>query len=351
MEILFKLSNTGGNEATIANSNFKEHYSAINDNLAWKTLLPSIRRATTDFLIKNIGSEMYDAIATAYHGTDELTDEQEEFLQACQDVVAYFTMIYAAPELQVSASEMGLVEKGSSSTPTMPVAQWRYKEFKYDLTRKADRFLDYVIQLLEKYVHDAVEFFDTWKTSNAYTDTRTVFFQSADQFDKYVKINGSRRLFAQISQDITRVEEEVDKIICVDQFNALSDAIKDGDASDDEKALIEQIRRYVAPKAMASAASLLSLNVDAYGLSLSSYADGIESHNNLSMAARGAEAVGAYVLKLRTDSDYQHQVLMNFIHSKIATYTLIAESDCYARYNTERRGLISSANGVGGVML
>ena len=333
----------------MCDSNFKQHYSAINDNLQWSTLLPSIRRATTDYLIAHIGQEMYDAIATAYHGEDALTAEQAEFLERCQDTVAYFTMLYVAPELNVSASEMGMVEKGSSSTPTMPVAQWRYKEFKYDLTKKADKLLDGVIRLLEKYVHAGVEFFDTWRESVTYQDTRTSFFQSAGEFDRYVRISGSRRLFTQISQDIIRIEEEIDKIICEDQFNALVEAIRDGDATDDEKALIEHIRRYVAPKAMSSAASILSLNVDTHGLSLSSYTDGMESLSHHSSVVRGAETVGAYTLKLRTDADYQMQVLMNFIHSKIDTYTLIQDSDCYARYNTARRGLIST--GPGGVML
>jgi len=349
MKLLFKVSNTGGIEATVANSNLKEHYSGINDNVAWKTLLPNLRRATTEYLIPHISEEIYTAIAELYDSGDELSAEQEEFLMACQDALAFYTMVLALPELNITVSEMGLVEKGSTSAPTTAAPQWRFKELKYDLCKKADKMLDKCIALLEKYTHDEVEFFAGWVDTKAYTDTRTTFFQSAAEFDKYVKINCSRRLFAQIMQDIIRWEEEIDKIICEDQFNALADAIKNGDADDNEKQLIEHIRRYIAPKAMASAAPLLFLTLDTNGLYLSSYTDGVDSHNHFSAVARGAEAVGNYILKLQTDASYQHNVMMNFIHNHISDYSLIEDSDCYARYTHSRVGPIDV--GPGGIFI
>ena len=349
MEILFKVTNTGGNAATVGHSNFKQHYSAINDNLSWDTLKPSIRKATIEHLIPHISQEIYDALVDYYHNGDTQNTEEEEFLEACQDAVAYYTMIYAAPELNVSASDMGMVEKGSTSAPVLPVAQWRYKEFKYDLCKKADKMLDRVIALLEKYTHSEVEFFEGWVDTTAYVETRTNFFQSATEFSKYVKINNSRRLFQQIMQDILRVEEEIDKIICETQFNALVTAIKEGDLDESETALVEQIRRYIAPKALAMAAPLMYLTLDSNGLYLSSYTDGYDSHNHLSQASRGAEAVGNFVLKLKTDAEFQHHVLMNFIHSHIDDYPDIEDSDCYAMYTQSRVGPVDV--GPGGIML
>lgn len=349
MDLLFKLSNTGGLEPVVSYSNFKEHYSAVNDNLAWKSLEPSIRRATTDYLIPHISNEVYTAIAEVYVAGGELSEEQMEFLVACQDTVATYTMVLALPELNVTVGEMGVVDKGSTSAPTAPAPQWRYKELKYDLCKKADKMLDRCIALLEKYTHDGVEFFEGWKDTKAYKEVRTSFFHSAAEFDRYVRINSSRRLFSQIQQDIILVEEEIDKIICEDQFNALVEAIKDGDATDEENALIEQIRRYVASKAMAKAAAGLFLTIDTTGLYLSSYTDGVDSHNHFSAVARGAEAVGNFILKLQTDASYFQQVMMNFIHTHIDDYPDIEESDCYARYLHSKVGPIDV--GPGGIFI
>lgn len=352
MKLLFKTSNTGGSTPTIGASNFKEHYAAINSNTAWKTIQPSIRRATETYLIPYISSELYEDISDKYDASEELDDEQTVFLTACQDVVAFYTILLLSPELNVSIGDMGVVEKGSNQQPVLPVAQWRYKEFKYDLTKKADAALDYVLELLESYVHDEVEYFNLWKNSTAYGQVRTSFFNSAAAFSKYVNINNSRRLFNSLGIDIKRAEEKIDGVIGEYQFNELVEMVNAGiDLEAPLDMLLEKIRRFVAAQSVISSTPRLFVTLDARGLTLSSYTDGYDAGNHLSSAFRGAEAVEGYLQQLKADAGAYYQDLVNFIYANIDDLPLISDSDEYQAYSTAHTHRIIHSHDGGGVFL
>lgn len=335
MKILFKVSNYGADEPLVNHSNFAEHYASVNGNTAWKTLLPTLKRTTREVLIPRISRELYNDLADKYDTGAVLTDEQTDILECCQDVVAYWSMLSLPSELLITISNMGVVEKGSNNSPVNPVAQWRYKEFKYQLTIKADKALDQLISRLDQMVENEVAYFDLYKDSDAYAQNKTSFFDSAEEFDVYVKIGKSRRLFDAIYQDILRCEEDVDKIICEDQFSALVTMLRAGDDPDPIfKTLIEKIRRYVSSKALSYAAARLYLQLDTHGLSLSSYTDGFSTLNHHSYAFKGAEAVSAYVNRLEKDADIYFKDLSNFINDNIESLPLIKDSDCYVSYTT-----------------
>lgn len=346
MEILFKTSNTGNLPATVGHSNFQEHYGGVNVQTSWAGLVPSIKTATKEHLIPAIGQELYDAIVDDYHNAPGgITGERLTFLEGCQEVIALFSMLYVAPEMNINFSNMGAVEKGSSQGPVMPVAQWRYKDFKYDLAKRADRALDRLIALLEKYTAEDIAFFMSWTTSEVYAEVRTSFFSSADQFNKYVKIGKSRRMFASLYPGIIHAEEKVDQLICEDQFNALVDAIKNDDATDPEKVLLERIRRYVAAAAIAQQVPGLCVTLDTHGLQMSSYTDGMDNKAHPGSMFRGAEMVGAFVRRMEQDADTYFREMVGYIHLKIDDYPLIKDSDCYAGYKPSGSGPICSGDG------
>lgn len=346
MKILFKTSNSGGIPPTVNNTDFQDYYGGINAQTSWKSLLPAIKTATKEHLIPAIGQELYDDIADLYHTSEEdVKDEKKEFLQSCKEVVALFAMLHLGPELNISFSNMGAVEKGSSQGPVMPVAQWRYKEFKYEHAKRADRSLDRLISLLEGYVKEDITFFNVWKDSVAYLDVRTSFFESAVQFDQYVKINKSRRMFAAIKPGILWAEEDVLKLICQDQYDALKDAVQDGDATNAEDALLDKIRRYVSARAIEKEISSLSVTIDAHGVSMSSYSDGVESKSHPGVIARGAEMVGAFVRKMQQNAEDYFRELVLFIHKNIDEYPLIKNSDCYTEYKPSSTGPLCTGDG------
>lgn len=350
MEILFKTSNHAGKDATVSNSNFREHYAAVNANTDWKTLVPAIRQATEAYLIPHISQVLYDSIVDDYQNAEgSLTDVQRRFIQKCQDVVAFYAILSVSPELLISISNMGLVDKGSSNSPVTPIPQWRYKSFRYELSKKADQALDALLELLEKNVHQSMAYFMPWVEQPEYVDTRSYFFSNAKDFSRFVNINGSRRMFSALKADIERMEERVEKIICLDQFNRLREAVRDGDATDDEQLLLQKIRRYVAAAAVADAASLLNFTVDNQGLLLSSYTDGLDAHGNAASAFRGAELTGAFILQLQKNSGVYWSDLVNFVMSHIDTYPLIKDSDCYEAITDAVN--IPTCNGPGGAWL
>lgn len=351
MKLLFKLSNTGGKPATVGNSNFKEHFAAINSNTAWSSIEPSIRRATEKYLIPHVSKELYEDLATVYADGDPLSTSQEEFLTACQDVVAYYTILDSFAELNISIGDMGIVEKGSNQQPVSPVAQWRYRESKYEICKKADELLDYVIRLLEGYIHENIAYFALWSESSAYGQTRTCFFSDAKDFSRYVNINASRRMLNELTVYIFKAEEQIDKVIGEDQFNALASDIMQGETlTAPFDSLVEKIKRFVASKAVTMGAPKLLLRIEGGGISLSSYTDGIDSTNHYSQATRGAEAVEGYIQGLKSEADTYFQDMMNFIYEKIDDMPLIKNSAGYGDYSTASSSTVYS-NGPGGVFL
>ncbi len=223
--------------------------------------------------------------------------------------------------------------------------QWRYKEFKFELTKKADKSLDVLLARLQKYVLEAVTYFDIYKNSSAYTTNKTTFFYSADQFTTYVQISSSRRLFDSLGKYILMAEEDVDHIICMDQFNTLAENIENDDLSAIEKELVEKIRRYVSSKAVSSCAATLFLTLDNRGLSLSSYTDGFITFNHHSALLKGAEAVDAYILQLRSDADLYLKNLEAFIYENIDDFPEIKASACYKTSTRRMQGPIHTGHG------
>lgn len=312
--------------------------------MAWNTILPSIKQATREYLIPWMGQELYDDLADKYDAGTELSDNQADVLEVAQRVAAYFTITLLAPELSVGVSDMGLVDKGSNQAPTNPTPQWRYKEFKYDVTKKADKYLDQLLQILDAKVKADDTYFDLWLDSTAYNKSRTVFFANATEFDRFVKIGESRRLFQSLEIDIRVAEENVNHIIGNEQFDLLTELVSGDKGSDLEKELIDKIRRYVSAVAISSCTPRLFLTLDNRGLTLSSYSDGMDQHNHLSTSLRGAEAVSAYVSQMKSNSETYINMLMSFIYENIDSLPLIKNSEEYSAADTASN-IVCTGNG------
>jgi len=350
MDLLFKTSQVGNNgEKVVSYSNFKAHYSGVNDNLSWSSLEPSIRKATAKYIRPVIGAALYDDIAEKYQAGTALSDVQAEFLEKLQDVTAYYTIYHGAPELNISISDMGMGEKGAAGSAMYPTSQWRYKTFMWDLCRKADELMDALILFLDAQVLAGEAYFDLWKDAAEYQENKTAFFNSAALLSRYQNINNSRRLFNAMYQDILDAESKVKVLICTDQFDDLATKINEGTLSTDESVLVDNIRRYVAARAVAKSVPRLTVYLDGQGLFLSSYDDGYESKSSHASAFKGAEAVGGFVAKVFGDAEFYFESLINYVYANIDTFTLIKNSTCYEEYNPV--DVMPVCVGDGGVMI
>lgn len=354
MKLLFKPSNVGPSDPRVSHTDFREFFAGINANTSWVTLLPTIKQVTRQILTPRMGKELYDDLATKYNDGTALDAAQTELLEICKNVIAQWTMVLLPSELLISVSDMGVVEKGSSQVPVTPVAQWRYKEYKFQRTLSADFALDELIAFLDLQVHGVVEYFDLYKTSEAYTINKTSFFSSAKEFDGFVKIGSSRRLFDSLAPFITRAEEDVDSIICESQFNQLVSLIREEEDleideesafTDTLKLLLYKIRRYVASKSISLGHGDLFLTLDTHGLHLSSYTDGFDTFNHHSSTFKGAESVSQYVRRKSADADIFFKDLVIFIHDNIEDLPLIKDSACYESYTTGGKLPIDSGYG------
>lgn len=317
--------------------------------MSWDTIEPTIRKATEKYLIPEIGLEIYTSIAEEYNSASPTYGAgEEEFLTLCKDVLAYHTILYAGPELNIGITDLGMVEKaGGASSGVYPTTQWRYHEFRRDITKKADQLLDRLAAFLDDQIAAETNdtFFDLYKNSGAYTDTKTAFFRSADDFSKYVDIGKSRRLFTALRPYILKAEADVKTLICSDQFDTLSAKLKSDDLADVNLALYEKIAPWVACKSLSASVPGLILDVDSEGIRLSSFTDGMKTAKN----AGGTNEIGAYLYELEKQAVNLWRDLAIFIHANIDDYPDIAASDCYSEYKEDSQPVIDT--GQGGIML
>ncbi|HZV71623.1 MAG TPA: DUF6712 family protein [Saprospiraceae bacterium] len=338
MDLVFKKLKTQPNakDYTIGDTNFREHYAAINANTAWDTIEPTIRKATQKYVIPVIGEAMYNAIASPYLEGITIVVEPAQFakiLEKLQDTVAYFTIMHFGPEINLLISDTGANERGSADGSVRPTSQWRYKDFKWDICKKADELLDELVNMLDTFVLEGVVTVNPWKNDPLYEVQKTWFFNSAKTFGDHQHISLSRKVFNMMYRDIITTEDAVKKIIGSAQFTALVTLVnteKPEDMSPAFQELLRLIRNFVSAKAMGLSIPRLSVIIDALGIKFSNFNDGMESFSNSETTMPGAGVIGSFAFKCMVDSERDHNTLIEFIYDNIDDYPLIAASQPYA---------------------
>lgn len=250
----------------------KTYFSRLNKAARIETFASYRDDAEEKYIKPLIGEEQYNELHDWYKvETPAENEELEKLLYQVQRALTYYTLLEAAPTMMLDFGDGGMME-GAPDGQTS-ARQWTVKSAIDYFSSNADTFAESVLQFLEKNHEDYL----TWDNSDFRKEARAQFISSGKMWvDAGADICQPHRFFLNRQKSIKRVEEiQIQEILGSTFFSELKTKLKDGDPTEDEKALIEKIKPVVAYYALADSIPKVSFQLTSSGLRLLNVNDGI----------------------------------------------------------------------------
>lgn len=274
--MLFNKSDTGITEA-------KQLIPFIYESMDFANLEIDIRQAESD-IKKLIGNDVYLLADEFYHSSDY--DQPDDSGSASEThrgndlltllvqkiqlpVIIHAYKSYAANNL-VSHSDKG--RQIIVTETEKPAFEWQIKRDEAALLQKEFKALDDLIEFLDTYI----DYFPEWSESDAYTQSKELFINSAKEFDQYFPIDSSRRLFIKICPFIKEVERKyIRPTISPAVFNDIKTKIRENNLDDSDQILLEYIQQPLALLTMSIALKRLAVEVLPEGVFQNQYTEAV----------------------------------------------------------------------------
>jgi|GEM_PF-7122104 len=314
------------NNERVGDSAFIEHYEAVNNSMNLAKLRPSIRQATQLNILKWIKLSYYNALYTRF-AADTLTDAEAVILPSLQDAIAHYSIVQKLDQGGASLSELGLHYQNDDGN-TQNIPQWQFFAAKYDLTKKADAFLERFLD----YVFENESGFEEF-----ITESELYFINSPKQLSKYISIENPNMLFVYMSASIRKVSRTViHDILTKPLYNSLlTDVRAETNLSDLKKELLELVNDLLSSAALLHAIPFLNIDLSEVKLFAVTTNDG-----NRNRAAARQSQINLLIERLEEDCEEAKNDLIVFVNQNLAALGL---SDTTA--DVER--VVESTNSVG----
>lgn len=325
MYIPFKLE-SGAVEASanVGQSNFKAFYPEINRSMAFLELKPYIEQAVDTYVIPYISQEQYDSVLTLYHNGTVLSTEQARFLELLQRAAAYYTVMHALPKKLGVLASMGAVQNAPNGGST-GISQWNYHNQLLSITKDADRFLDALLSYLEGHL----SVFTGWAGSAAYTKGKSVYFRTVSEYQEYHGIGDSFRTFVALVPYMKKATEKyILPIIGNGLHTELNTALLAQNTTEEQDALIHQIRRCLAEWTMYMGIPSLMVVVEHDGIKVISNTDGMATRGNTTSAFL-KEAAQIHQYQCEENARTFRADLIDFLNTNQADYPTWKTSEFY----------------------
>lgn len=215
-------------------------------------------------IIELIGQAVYNRanahyISSSYEKATPSAAEllNDNLVHHIQLPVALFAYKEFSANRDVSHEDGGRKVKISSENEKIPF-EWMLDRDEASVLRKAHKTTDRLIAFLEK--NEAS--FTEWKDSASQVLARSLFINTAKDFDQRFPIDKSRMFFLKILPFMQEVENTTIKaVLNTVLFDAIKEEIKDGTLTGDNPDILELIKPAVAYLTMAKAVKRLSLQV------------------------------------------------------------------------------------------
>jgi hypothetical protein len=359
MNLLFKTSSVpSGVIPNVGHSNFKQHYPAVNRQMAWDTLQPYIRQATQRHIIRWIGEPLYTDLSTKYNSGDTLTSSQSALLEQLQDAIAYYTVHDAMPSLNISVADMGIQQLSGTEGTTNPPSQWAFNNARWDALINAEKALDTALTNLELYAKSD-SYYALWKDHDAYKLGNTDFFRVCQELSNYINVQGDRRAFVALIPYLKKVEKsEVMAIICKEAYAILATKLKECMYSEGfnngfstecftsaQVELIVLLQRFISHKGLYDAIPHLTLSIEAEGFRLLGQSDFMNDKKPITNSFH-LQAINA----LREQCEYTARTALadinEYLYANSASFPEWKASNCYVEETTPTNGCWSPTGAI-----
>jgi hypothetical protein len=291
-------------------------YVAINVGNEFNAIKPYIKQAETKFIKPIIGKDVYDSLNDYLQASDQTTAIMNELVEKVRLPLIYYAYYLYAPigNVQVSSSGIHIVTNENKKT----AFEWQIDKLETSWLNTAHDFIEDLLEFLDENQSDI----DGWKDSVEYTKAHSLFILSAKQFNEYVFINQSRRLYTAMVGIIADIERKyILPQIGADMFNALKTEMQASDGpSPANQTLIDKIASCVAKYTMARTVKEFSIEIIPQGL--------FEKVVQVSMNAKqsaSADKISMYTNELTDNARGELKGIQEFLDEK-------ATSEVYAEY-------------------
>lgn len=290
---------------------------AINQNFEFGSIEPYITEAE-EMVASYLDESTYETLKSEYEAGN-LSEPMVNLLPYVQrPVINYAYYLYIAIG-SVHVTDAGI--NVSRSDRSEPAPQWKINKLEASFLAAGDKGLDKMLEFLEKNTGT----YPDWLNSEAYTELKGNFLQTAKEATKFININGSRRVFILLKTQISYVEEIIIQgLVCKDLYQTLKSGIMAGNLSAENTALVEKLKPIVAVLSLKYAIPQLRLRITSSGIMVNSFSDGINSKDQAS-----DKQVSELIKDLSDKSQQYTDHLKKFLEDNIGDYPLYANSECY----------------------
>jgi hypothetical protein len=263
-------------------------------------------------IIELIGQDVYDLAHEYYHaeegeggedeeGEDEVSDETlEKLVKHIQLPVALYAWYNFSQHLDVSHGEDGRKVRIDAENEKIPW-EWMITRDDDAVLNKAHKTTDRLIKFLE----DNAEEITAWSESAAQQEARSMFINTARDFDRIFPIDRSRRFFIKITPFIREAENKFIKpVLTEDLFDDIKEAIVDGD-TDEYDNILQLVRTPLAFFAMSIAVQRLSVSIFPNGI-LQEYSSDRQTAKATKPADNSLRSEIVTILKRTGDQELEH---------------------------------------------
>lgn len=250
---------------------------SINRNMEWETFAPAVDQAQRKYILPLLGKAQFDTLTEKYKN-DTMTDQQKALLTYVQRSLAYYAFFEVLPMISAMVSDMGITEQESSEGTALRTRQWVYHEMRETAIQNADVFADAMLTFLEENHED----YPDWAGSPAFTITKSLFINTAAEYDAFVPIIGSKRVWLAIRPFLKAAETEyIQPAISEPLFNDLKTKLSEvltTPLTAEYKALLEKIQPALAWLALYKALPFQAVQFTPGGIVQTTTNTGIKSY-------------------------------------------------------------------------
>lgn len=312
-------------EATkIKDTNFKNHYPFINANTNWSPIKTAVNQSIYLYVKAYIGDALYNDLQTKFDaGT--LNDNETELVSMLNDAIAHYAIWQASPHLNLTISDMGMMQQSDSKGTASAVDAWRYKHHHWMVMKRADEMLDKAIQFILK---NLTTFFLYNTSSELFKKT---LINNLTSYETYVSLNGSFRTFLKLIPFIRKAEKRyLLSVLGSNQLNDLHTKIEAGTLTDNDILLLEKCQSVVTEASLMLALPQLSIILDQGNAFMVSSMDGMNTKQ-----VRHDAAITDMRGQLEEDLDLAINQLKSFLFVNVDNYPLYKASPFYTKYNND----------------
>lgn len=227
---------------------------SLNDSISM--LSGFLETSEKDFVLPVLGNELYAEVQKKYNEIADHSlladansplreDPWVRIIIACQRPLVFNACYRSEGILNTVLSGAGLNIRGTEGFESS--SEKMSDRFRLTCNREAHQGIDLLLRLLEDDATGDKVFTELWKQSRYYYRVSGRLINTADIFNMYVNIYGSREKFIALIQDIAFCEDTVIRPEVGDDYaSLLIERMNNGQLNDTEKIVVEKLQKALA---------------------------------------------------------------------------------------------------------